>query len=99
MFFFGFLTLALGLVFGSFVGAITYRIPRGKSFTKGRSNCDGCGNQISWYDNIPLLSFLILKGKCRHCSQKISIRYPIIEVFVAILFLLVYFAPHFCNSF
>lgn len=80
----------IGLVFGSFVSAISYRLPLGISFVSGRSFCPKCKHKISWYDNIPLLSFIILGGKCRHCGKQISYRYPIIELFTALGFILIY---------
>lgn len=70
----------LGLTIGSFVSALTYRIPRGQQFIKGRSFCDLCKKELKWYDNIPLFSFLLYHGVTRCCSKKISIRYPLIEL-------------------
>lgn len=82
--------IVLGLVFGSFISVITYRLPKGTNFIKGRSFCPKCKNKINWYDNIPLLSFFLLKGKCRKCSKKISIRYPLIELSTSLFWLLIY---------
>ncbi len=82
-----FLITLVGMVFGSFVSALSWRIPNGKSIKDGRSICSHCKNKISWYDNIPLLSFLVLRGKCRNCNNKISIRYPLIEFFTGFTFL------------
>jgi len=78
----------IGLVFGSFISAITWRIPRGIKILdlKARSICPRCKNEIKWYDNIPLLSFLILGGRCRSCKKKISARYPLIELSTALGF-------------
>lgn len=76
----------VGLSLGSFVSVLSYRIPKNIPFVKGRSFCPKCKNKISWYDNIPLFSYLLLRGKCRMCYQKISARYPIIEVVSAIGF-------------
>jgi len=84
------LILIFGLIVGSFVGAYTYRWPRGISISEGRSKCPRCKTVISWYDNIPLLSFILLKGKCRKCGKKISLRYPLIEFSTAFIFILVY---------
>lgn len=81
-----------GLIFGSFVTALSYRYPRKISNLKGRSFCDNCKKQIEWRDNIPLLSYLILGGKCRNCKTKISLRYPVIEIATGIGFLLI--GPH-----
>ncbi len=80
----------LGLLIGSFISAITYRIPRGLGFVKGRSFCDNCKTNLRWYDNIPLFSFLLLGGKSNCCGQKISVRYPLIEVTTAIGFISLY---------
>jgi leader peptidase (prepilin peptidase)/N-methyltransferase len=89
MFFIEVLVFVLGLVFGSFVSAFSWRYPKGISIAKGRSMCPKCHTKISWYDNIPLLSFLILKAKCRHCKNKISLRYPLIELVTAIGFAMI----------
>lgn len=83
------LLFVLGLVFGSFFSAISWRNPRDISFVKGRSICPVCKKQIAWYDNIPLLSFVFLLGKCRHCHKRISIRYPITELVTGVGFLLI----------
>ncbi len=81
----------LGLIIGSFLAALTYRIPKNKSIAKGRSKCPNCNNQIPWYDNIPLLSFLLLLGHCRNCQKQISLRYPLIELGTAIIFVILGF--------
>lgn len=78
------LLILLGLVIGSFVSAVTYRIPRDLGFVKGRSFCDSCKKELRWSDNIPLISFLCFAGKSRCCQKKISIRYPLIEIASAI---------------
>lgn len=84
------LLVLLGLVVGSFVSAVTYRIPRGLGFIKGRSFCDFCKAELKWYDNIPLLSFLFYREKSRCCNQKIPLRYPLIELSTAIGIVLLY---------
>lgn len=87
----------IGLVFGSFISAITWRIPRGIKILdlKARSICPKCKTEIKWYDNIPLLSFLVLGGKCRNCKKKISVRYPLIELSTGLGFVAtVYFATN-----
>jgi leader peptidase (prepilin peptidase)/N-methyltransferase len=76
----------LGLVFGSFISALTWRYPRRISVNKGRSICPKCKSQIAWFDNIPLLSFIFLGGKCRKCKKPISFRYPFIELATALGF-------------
>jgi leader peptidase (prepilin peptidase) / N-methyltransferase len=78
-----------GLLIGSFINAWAYRLPRGISVAKGRSFCPACKQPIRAYDNIPLVSWLILRGKCRACGQRISVRYPLGEAIVAALFAVV----------
>ncbi|MEF9933804.1 MAG: prepilin peptidase [Clostridium sp.] len=80
----------LGLIIGSFLNVCIYRIPREESISYPPSNCTGCNSNIMWYDLIPVLSYIILRGKCRHCREKISIQYPIVEVLTGVLFTLIY---------
>jgi leader peptidase (prepilin peptidase)/N-methyltransferase len=80
----------IGLLVGSFISAVSYRIPRNLGFVKGRSFCDSCKKDLFWYDNIPLFSYLFYRGKSRCCSKKISIRYPLIELFTAFGFVILY---------
>lgn len=80
---FGFLG---GAVTGSFLSVVAHRVPRGESIVGPRSRCAGCGAQIAAYDNIPILSWLLLRGRCRHCGERISVRYPLIEVITGLLF-------------
>lgn len=77
---------ALGLIFGSFVTALSYRIPRGIGVARGRSCCPSCGTALGVLDLVPVLSWLFHKGKCAHCGAKISWRYPMIELVTAVLF-------------
>lgn len=86
-----------GLIVGSFISAYTYRFPRNISVLKGRSFCPHCKNSIKWYDNIPLLSFLFLKGRCRNCRYNISLRYPLIELSTAIIFSLAFLVIENCR--
>ena len=79
-----------GLIIGSFISALTYRIPRNLDFIKGRSFCDSCKKNLFWYDNIPLFSYLFYLGKSRCCNKKISIRYPLIELTSAFGFVVLY---------
>ena len=74
-----------GLVFGSFLNVCIYRIPREKSLVWPPSSCPHCNTRIKWYDNIPVLSYLILLGKCRHCKKRISVQYPLIELLTGVL--------------
>lgn len=75
-----------GLIFGSFANVLVYRVPRKQSIAWPNSFCPSCSKSIAWFDNIPLLSFFALRGQCRHCKARISIRYPIIEAITASLF-------------
>ena len=70
----------LGITIGSFLNVLIYRIPRKLDFVKGRSFCPRCENQLKALDLMPVLSFLLLKGKCRYCGEKISVRYPLVEL-------------------
>lgn len=75
-----------GLIVGSFINVVVYRLNVAESFTTGRSKCPHCKELISWYDNIPLLSFILLKFRCRNCKEKISYQYPLVEFFTGLLF-------------
>lgn len=68
-----------GVIIGSFLNVCIYRIPKKESIITSRSHCMNCGEQIKWYDLVPLVSYLILGGKCRHCKTKISAQYPLVE--------------------
>jgi leader peptidase (prepilin peptidase)/N-methyltransferase len=75
-----------GAVTGSFLSVVAHRVPRGESIVAPRSRCAGCGAQIAAYDNIPIFSWLVLRGRCRHCDERISVRYPLIEIGTGLLF-------------
>ena len=77
-----------GLAVGSFLNVISLRVPKGQSIVFPGSHCPGCGNPISWYDNIPVLSYLLLRGRCRRCDSTISLQYPLVELLTGILFVL-----------
>ena len=77
----------LGLIFGSFLNVCISRLPKGESIVHPRSRCPQCGATIRWYDNIPVLSWLFLRGRCRDCKQPIPWRYPLVEVAVGLVFL------------
>ncbi|TCK03445.1 prepilin peptidase [Phorcysia thermohydrogeniphila] len=74
-----------GLLVGSFLNVCIYRIPKGKSIVSPPSSCPSCGERIKWYDNIPVISYLLLRGRCRHCGERISLRYPVVELLTAFL--------------
>ncbi|MGA8219859.1 MAG: prepilin peptidase [Solirubrobacterales bacterium] len=75
-----------GIFTGSFVGLVAYRVPRGRSVVGPRSVCDSCGGQIAAWDNIPVVSWLILRGRCRSCRAHIPVRYPLAELAVGVAF-------------
>ena len=79
-----FAVFSFGIIIGSFLNVVAVRRINEESFIGGRSKCPNCSQKISWYDNIPLFSFIFLKGHCRHCNQQISLQYPFIELFCAI---------------
>jgi leader peptidase (prepilin peptidase)/N-methyltransferase len=79
-----------GLIVGSFLNVVIYRLPIGLSLVKPDSHCPVCKNFIKWYDNIPLLSYIILKGKCRNCGCKISPSYFLVELFCSVVFVYIY---------
>lgn len=80
--------LALGLAVGSFVNVVSLRLPRGLSIVKRRSRCPECRHPLAWYDLIPILSFGLLRGRCRYCQTKIGWQYPLVELGTALLVVL-----------
>jgi leader peptidase (prepilin peptidase) / N-methyltransferase len=76
----------LGLIFGSFATVVAYRIPRQEGIVTGRSKCPSCGHEITALENIPLISYVFQRGRCRHCGARISPRYPLIELVTGLLF-------------
>ena len=80
---------AFGAAIGSFVNVLAYRMPRRESVVKPRSRCPQCNTQIAAYDNIPVISWLLLRGHCRHCGTSIPVRYPLVEALTALLFVVV----------
>ena len=79
-----------GLLIGSFLNVVIYRIPREENIAWPGSHCPGCGHGLKWYDNIPLLSYLLLKGRCRYCKEEISLQYPLVEALNGIIYVLLY---------
>jgi len=103
-----FVVFLFGLAVGSFLNAFIYRLeiadglvihPHGRKdlmfeLLKGRSQCPSCGHTLAWFDLIPILSFILLKGRCRQCKEKISFQYPLVEFTTGILFILLLFVTH-----
>ena len=83
-----------GLVAGSFVSVVAHRLPRKESIWGPRSKCPACGETIAGYDNVPVLSWLILRGRCRRCGARISPRYPLVELALGVLYVVVYLVLH-----
>jgi leader peptidase (prepilin peptidase)/N-methyltransferase len=79
----------LGLLIGSFLNVVAWRLPRGESLVRPRSKCPGCAAQLKAYDNVPVISWLVLRGRCRECGERISARYPVVEAITAVLYVLV----------
>ena len=79
-------TIIYGVIIGSFLIVCIYRIPGNESIVLSRSHCMSCGKQIKWYDLVPLISFLVLRGKCRYCKTKLSWQYPAVEALNGILY-------------
>ena len=79
-----------GLCIGSFLNVCIFRLPASQSITKPRSHCPNCNELIRFYDNIPILSYLVLRGRCRFCKEKISLRYPVVEFLTGLFALVTY---------
>ena len=83
--------LVLGLAIGSFLNVVILRLPKGISVKRPRSHCPHCKKLVSWYDNVPVVSYFVLRGRCRHCEKKISPRYPSIEALSGVVSVFLYF--------
>lgn len=79
-----------GIIIGSFLNVLIYRVPKKENIAIVRSHCMQCGYQLAWYDLIPLFSWLALRGKCRKCGEKISVQYPLIEALNGVLYIMVF---------
>ena len=86
----GLIIFIFGLIFGSFYNVVGLRLPNNESIVKPGSHCPKCNHKLSWYENIPILSYLFLGGKCKECKNPISIIYPLIEFLTGVLFLISY---------
>ncbi|OQB15545.1 MAG: Type 4 prepilin-like proteins leader peptide-processing enzyme [Firmicutes bacterium ADurb.Bin193] len=87
---FAFLMFLYGVCIGSFLNVCIHRLPKGESVVTGGSHCPSCGGKIKYYDLIPLVSWLVLGGECRLCGEKISARYPLVELTSGVLFVIVF---------
>jgi len=85
------LVFIFGAMIGSFLNVVIYRIPKGESIVFPSSKCQSCQNSLKWWHNIPILSWLFLRGKCYFCKEKISAQYPIVEFITGIIFVALYF--------
>lgn len=81
----------IGASIGSFLNVLIYRIPLNKSIIFPKSSCTNCNTQLKWWHNIPIISYILLQGKCSYCNNKISLQYPIVEILSALLVLTIYF--------
>ena len=81
-----FALFGLGAAIGSFLNVVIYRTVHGQSWVRGRSKCESCLKQLHWYDNIPLLSYFMIRGKCRYCKTSLSLSHPVIEFMTGTLF-------------
>lgn len=82
--------LIIGILIGSFLNVCIYRIPKKETIVAGRSHCMSCMKEIKWYDLVPVISYLILGGKCRYCKEKLSLQYPCIELMNGLAYFVLY---------
>lgn len=87
---YGLLYFIIGICIGSFANVVIFRVPKGESIVFPNSHCTSCGSELKPYDLIPIISYIIIRGKCRYCGERISIKYPITEAIFGLLFLLAY---------
>ncbi|MGI5939630.1 MAG: prepilin peptidase [Thermoleophilia bacterium] len=90
IYYFGLLSSLLGLVVGSFLNVVIHRLPLGESLIHPGSHCPCCGMPVRWYDNVPVVGWLLLRGRCRHCRESISVRYPLVEGLTGVLFVIAF---------
>ena len=86
----GLIVFIYGLLFGSFFNVVGLRLPNNESILWPGSHCPKCNHKLAWYENIPIISYIFLKGKCKNCHEPISIMYPLIEFLTGALFLISY---------
>jgi leader peptidase (prepilin peptidase)/N-methyltransferase len=99
MIFSGFTVFIIGLVIGSFLNVVIYRLPEGESVVFTRSHCSECGTELGVLDLIPVVSFLLIRGRCRYCGSKLSYQYPVVELLTGALFLIVFIKYYFSIKF
>ncbi len=87
----GIIVFIFGIMIGSFLNVVIYRIPKGESIVFPASKCQSCQNSLKWWHNIPIFSWLFLRGKCYFCKEKISAQYPIVEFLTGVIFVALYF--------
>src|ERR1700739_4381055 len=90
--FWAFIAGLFGLLIGSFLNVCIYRMPRDLSVVRPRSFCPACERPIAWYDNIPAVSYFLLRGRCRHCAARIPVRYAVVELLTGAMFFLIVLA-------
>ena len=83
---------ALGASVGSFLNVVVYRMPRDMSIIRPGSHCTSCKHPLAWYDNVPIIGWFLLRGRCRYCGAAFSVRYALVELFTALLFVLLFWA-------
>lgn len=79
-----------GIVLGSFLNVLIYRIPKRENIAMERSHCTKCGNRVKWYDLIPIFSYMALSGRCRYCGEKISVQYPVVEAVNGMVYVFIF---------
>lgn len=94
-----FIIMVYGLLIGSFLNVVIYRLPKNESIVFPGSHCTICNHNLAWFDNIPVISYMLLKGKCRYCKTRISPKYPIIELLNSFFYLLFYMKYGFNTDF
>jgi leader peptidase (prepilin peptidase)/N-methyltransferase len=85
------LLFIVGTILGSFINVVIYRLPKNISLFYPHSSCIKCESRLNWYENVPLISYLVLKGKCKNCGELISLSYPLIELFTGMFMVILYF--------
>lgn len=88
------LIFTFGTIIGSFLNVVIYRLNTGESILKNRSHCPFCNKRLTWYELIPIISFIIQSGKCRNCKKNISWQYPLVEIFTGLIFVLIFITQY-----